>query len=141
VQHFTRFQLAPPRRAVPQRFAGLLVSTSFTLPSFLTPWFYPSFPPMPHSLKSNHSMLESRSSSLTLFKSRLCFCIRHNEAKCTVTTAVCVSVCLSVPRRISTLLTHPDVTLGSGRGCPLVIHSWEDLQSVHGFRCYGNIRN
>jgi len=34
--------------------------------------------------------------------------------------------------------TDPDVTLGSDRGCPLVVHYWEDLQSVHGFRCYGN---
>ena len=28
----------------------------------------------------------------------------------------------------------PDVTWGSGRGCPLA-----DLQLVHGLRCYGNI--
>jgi len=33
-----------------------------------------------------------------------------------------------------------DVTWGSGRGCPLVVHYWADLQSVHGLRCYGNIR-
>jgi len=26
-----------------------------------------------------------------------------------------------------------------GRGCPLVVHCWADLQSVHGFRCYDNI--
>ena len=31
-----------------------------------------------------------------------------------------------------------DVTWGSGRGCPLVVHYWADLQSVHGLRCYGN---
>jgi len=24
-------------------------------------------------------------------------------------------------------------------GCPLVVHYWEDSQSVHGLRCYGNI--
>ena len=24
-------------------------------------------------------------------------------------------------------------------GCPLVVHYWPDLQSVHGLRCYGNI--
>jgi len=35
--------------------------------------------------------------------------------------------------------TDPDVTWGSGRGCPLVVHYWTDLQSVHGLRCYGNI--
>ena len=26
-----------------------------------------------------------------------------------------------------------------GRGYPLVVHYWADLQSVHGLRCYGNI--
>ena len=25
------------------------------------------------------------------------------------------------------------------RGCPLYVHYWADLQSVHGFRCYDNI--
>ena len=29
--------------------------------------------------------------------------------------------------------------LGNGRGCPLVVHYWADLQSVHGFHCYDNI--
>ena len=51
---------------------------------------------------------------------------------------VCLSVCLSTaacPR----YCTDPDVTWGSGRGCPLVVHYWADLQSVHGMRCYGNI--
>ena len=57
-------------------------------------------------------------------------------------TAVCVSVCLSVgsvSRRIPTLLHGPGCNLGNGRGCPLVVHYWADLQSVHGFRCYDNI--
>jgi len=31
--------------------------------------------------------------------------------------------------------TDPDVTWGCGRGCPLVVHYWADLQSL---RCYGN---
>jgi len=35
--------------------------------------------------------------------------------------------------------TDPDVTWGHGRGCSLAVHYWEDLQSVHGLRCYGNI--
>ena len=26
-----------------------------------------------------------------------------------------------------------------GMGCPLVVHYWADLQSVHGLHCYGNI--
>ena len=35
--------------------------------------------------------------------------------------------------------TDPDVTWRNGRGCPLVVHCWAILQSVHGFRCYDNI--
>jgi len=35
--------------------------------------------------------------------------------------------------------TDPDVTWRSGRGCPLVVYYWADLQSVHGLRYYGNI--
>jgi len=35
--------------------------------------------------------------------------------------------------------TDQDVTWESGRECPLVVHYWADLQSVHGLRCYGNI--
>ena len=57
------------------------------------------------------------------------------EAKCILVTAVCVSV----PRRIPTLLHGPGCKLGNGRGCPLVVYYWVDFQSVHGFRCYDNI--
>jgi len=32
--------------------------------------------------------------------------------------------------------TDPDVTWGNGMECPLVVHFWADLQSMHGFRCY-----
>ena len=35
--------------------------------------------------------------------------------------------------------TDPEVTRGSGRGCPLVVRYWANLQSVHGLRCYDNI--
>ena len=35
--------------------------------------------------------------------------------------------------------TDPNVTWRRGRGCPLVVHYWADLQSGHGLRCYGNI--
>ena len=49
---------------------------------------------------------------------------------------VCVCVCLSVPH----YCTDPDVTWGNGRECPLVVHNWVDLQSIHGFCCYDNIR-
>ena len=38
-----------------------------------------------------------------------------------------------------TLLHGPGCNSGSGRGCPLVVHCWADLQSVQGLRCYGNI--
>ena len=47
-------------------------------------------------------------------------------------------VCLSAAARPH-YCTHPDVSWSSGRGCPLVVHYWADLQSVHGLRCYGNI--
>ena len=48
------------------------------------------------------------------------------------------SVCLSAAA-CPHYCTDPDVTWGNGRGCPLVLHYWADLQSVHGMRCYGNI--
>jgi len=32
--------------------------------------------------------------------------------------------------------TDPDVTWRNDSGCPLVVHYWVDLQSVHRFRCY-----
>jgi len=51
---------------------------------------------------------------------------------------VCLSVCLSVAA-CPHYCTDPDVTWESGRGCPLVVQYWADLQSVHGMRCYGNI--
>jgi len=51
--------------------------------------------------------------------------------------SVCVSVCPS-PHSHRTDL-DVDVTLGNGRGCPLVVHCWADLQSVYGFHCYDNI--
>jgi len=53
---------------------------------------------------------------------------------------VCPCVCLSAAACLH-YCTDPDVTWGSGRGCPLVVHYWADLQSLHGLRCYGNTRN
>jgi len=47
-------------------------------------------------------------------------------------------VCLSLAA-FSYYCTEPDVTWGNGRRCPLVVHYWADLQSVHRFRCYDNI--
>jgi len=60
------------------------------------------------------------------------------DAKCTVVTRVCLPVCLSAAA-CPHYCTDPDVTWGSGRGCPLVVHYFAYLQSVHGLRCYGNI--
>jgi len=48
-------------------------------------------------------------------------------------------VCLSVRGRMPTLLHELICNLGSGRGCPLVVHYLVDLQSGHGLCCYGNI--
>jgi len=62
-----------------------------------------------------------------------------DDAKCILVTRVCVSVCLSVSRRIPTLLHRPGCNLGNGMGCPLVVQYWADSQPVHGFRCYDNI--
>jgi len=58
-----------------------------------------------------------------------------------------VCVCVCVRGRMPTLLHGPecnvpvDFPYWSGRGCPLVVHYWADLQSVHGLCCYGNTRN
>jgi len=38
-----------------------------------------------------------------------------------------------------TLLHGSGCNLVSGRGRPLVVHCWADLQSVHGLRCYDDI--
>jgi len=51
---------------------------------------------------------------------------------------VCVSACLSAIA-CPLYCVDPDVIWGSGRGCPLVVHCWADLQAVHGLRRYGNI--
>jgi len=55
-----------------------------------------------------------------------------------VRLSVCLYVCLSAAACLQ-YCTDPDVTWGSGKGCPLVVHYWADLQSVHGMGCYGNI--
>jgi len=55
-----------------------------------------------------------------------------------VCVCVCVSVCLSAAVRPH-YCTDPDVNWGYGRGCPLVVHYWADLQPGHGLRCHGNI--
>jgi len=75
------------------------------------------------------------------------FCVSRRRRKVNVLwsrTSVCVCVCLYVYLSAAACLhycTDTDVTWRSGRGCPLVVHCWADLQSVHGLRCYGNTRN
>ena len=51
---------------------------------------------------------------------------------------MCLSVCLSAAACLH-YCTDPDVTWGSDRECPLVVHYWADLQSVNRLHCYGNI--
>ena len=53
---------------------------------------------------------------------------------------LCVCLCVSVPRRILTLLHRPRCNLGEWQRCPLVVQYWLDLPLVHGFRCYDNRR-
>jgi len=48
----------------------------------------------------------------------------------------CLCICLSVPRRISTLLHGPGCKLGEWKGVP---SSSADWQSVHRFHCYDSI--
>ena len=52
---------------------------------------------------------------------------------------VCLSVYPSVRGRMPILLHGPGCNLAIGRECPLVVHYWADLQSVHALRCCGNI--
>ena len=66
------------------------------------------------------------------------YCYISHESKCIVVTRVCVCVCLSAAL-FSHYCTDPNVTWRNGRGCPLVVHYWADLQSVHGWCCYDNI--
>jgi len=58
----------------------------------------------------------------------LCVCLSVSVCR------VCLSLAAFPPG-----CTDPDVILGNGRKCPIVVHYWADLQSVHGFRCYDNI--
>ena len=51
-------------------------------------------------------------------------------------------LCVCLPAAVRPhCCTDPDVIWGRGRGCPLVVQYWADLQSGHGLRCYGNTRH
>jgi len=79
---------------------------------------------------------------LSKFKYNYSFIKQHIyiscEAKYILATTVCVSLCLSLAT-FPHYCTGLDVTWKNGRGCPLVLHYWADLRSVHGFRCYDDI--
>ena len=47
----------------------------------------------------------------------------------------CVCVCVSVSHRSRTLLHAHGCNFGNNRECPVVVHYWAHLQSVHAFRC------
>ena len=61
-----------------------------------------------------------------------------SHASLCVSLCACVAVCVPAAACLH-YYTEPDVTWGNGRGCPLVVHHWADLKSVHGLCCYGNI--
>jgi len=63
------------------------------------------------------------------------FCVSRRRGKMYCGHA---RLCLPVRGRTPTLLHGPGCNLGHGRGCPIVVHYWADLQSGHGLRCYGN---
>ena len=44
--------------------------------------------------------------------------------------SLCLCVCLSLAA-LPHYYTDPDATWGNGSECPLVVHYWADLQSVH----------
>ena len=69
------------------------------------------------------------------------FRMMHSRGEMYIDTAVCLSfcVCLSVPCHTFTLLHTPECNFGDGSECPLVVHSWSDLQLVHRFRCCDSI--
>ena len=79
----------------------------------------------------------------TVFITTFCMSRRRREMYCghtrlCICVCMCLSVCVSAAVRPH-YCTDPYVTWGHGRGCPLVVHYWADLQSVHRLRCYRNI--
>jgi len=77
---------------------------------------------------------------LSLVVKVVTFCMRRRRREMYSDHArlsVCLCVCLSAAASPH-YCTDPDVTWGNGRGCPLVVQYWVDLQSVHGFLCCDN---
>ena len=80
---------------------------------------------------------------IMIFLLELCKCFlltlqvsRRRHEMYSIRLYVCLSV--SVHGRMPTLLHRPGCNLGEWYGCPLVVHYWADLQSVHGLDCYDN---
>jgi len=93
----------------------------------------------PHQLKCTGPLSRAQLSIfLTNYRSQyqLHFTWVVEDAKCML--VMCVCVCLSFAA-CPHYCMDPDVTWRNGRGCPLVVHCWADLQSVHGLRCCDNM--
>ena len=73
---------------------------------------------------------------LVFCMSRMWCKMYNGQARLSVWLSVCVCLSTATCRHYC---TDRDVTWGNGKGCPLVVHYWADLQSVHGLHCYGNI--
>ena len=80
------------------------------------------------------TMSETAPALYTNSKCLTTFFIMHSQVKCTLSLCVCLSLAVFLH-----FCMYLNVTLGNGRVCPLVVHYCADLQSVYGFRCYGNI--
>jgi len=69
------------------------------------------------------------------------FCVMHLHSRGKMYSGhghLCLSVC-PLPHSHTTAQTRMYVTWGNGSGCPLVMHYWVNLQSVHWFHRYDNI--
>jgi len=93
-------------------------------------------PLSPPPWSSARAVLDEKAVGLTLVT--FCVSCRRRKMYCGhARLCVCVCVCLSAAVRPH-YYTDPDITCGHGRGCPLVVQYWADLQPGHGLRFYGN---
>ena len=82
----------------------------------------------------SHHQVSVLSPAKTSSNNFVTFHVRHSQGKMYIDHGH-RCVCLSVPRHIPTLLHGP----GCNLGCPLVVHYWADLQSVHWYCYYNNM--
>jgi len=95
--------------------------------AFLSKYFDHLFVCVYHVLSSGHAQFQLITFCVSRRRHKM-YCGHPRLSVCLcLSAAACLHYC-----------TDPDVTWRSGRGCPLVVHYWVDLQSVHGFPCYGN---